>query len=165
MGKETRLLALDQSSKVTGWAIFNNGVLEKHGKFSFTDLDMITRIIKLKNSVDKLIKDENITNVALEEIQMQKNTNNVVTFKVLAQVQAAILILCNENAIPYEVVASSTWKSTCGVKGKARLEQKQNAQKFVLEEFGVKAIQDTVDAICIGYSVSESDRGKIEFGQ
>jgi Holliday junction resolvasome RuvABC endonuclease subunit len=147
-----RILALDQSSKVTGYSIWNNGVLEKYDKFSFIDTDVIVRIVKLKNAIDKLIKDENIDKVILEEIQMQKMQNNVVTFKVLAQVQGAILILCNENAIPYEVVASSTWKSVCGVKGKVRADQKRDAQRFVEEKFGVKPIQDIVDAICIGYS-------------
>lgn len=160
---EKRMLSLDQSSKVTGWAIYNNGLLEKYGKFSYDDADMITRIIKLKNAVEKLIKAENITHVALEEIQMQGNINNVVTFKVLAQVQAAILILCSENAIPYEVIGSSTWKSACKVTGKARPEQKQNAQKFVEAEFGVKAIQDIVDAICIGYCASKADRSRIDW--
>lgn len=158
-----RLLALDQSSKVTGWAIYNNGLLEKYGKFSFTDTDMITRVVKLRKAVKELIEEENITHVVLEEIQLQSNINNVVTFKVLATVQSAILILCNENAIPYEVVASSTWKSVCGVKGRARTDQKKDAQRFVLEEFGIKAIQDIVDAICIGYSVSKNDKNELNW--
>lgn len=157
------LLALDQSSKVTGWSIWEDGLLKKHGKFSYDDADTITRIVKLRNAITRLIEDEQVTDVALEEIQMQGNVNNVVTFKVLAQVQAAILILCNERAIPYKVVASSTWKSVCGVKGKARPEQKRDAQRFVQEEFGIKPIQDIVDSICIGYTVSKEDRGRINW--
>jgi hypothetical protein len=37
-----------------------------------------------------------------------------------------------------------------GIKGRARAEQKCNAQQFVLDTYNVKAIQDTCDAICIG---------------
>jgi len=159
----TRLLALDQSSRVSGYAIFQTGTLEKYGKWNFTDADMITRVIKLRDAARELIAAENIEEVAIEEIQLQANTNNVVTFKVLASVQAAILILCNDLSLPCKVVPSSTWKSACGVKGRARAEQKQNAQKFVKEEFNVVAIQDICDAICIGYAVIKDERGRIDW--
>lgn len=155
------LLALDQSSKVSGWAVFRNGMLEDYGKFSFSSTDVPTRLIQIKKATQDIINSKNINCVALEEIQMQRNvTNNVVTFKTLAFVMATILILCTEQKLPYEIIPSATWKSVCEVKGKARTEQKQNAQKFVKEEFGITAIQDICDAICIGYCASKEDRDK-----
>lgn len=81
---------------------------------------------------------------------MQDKINNVQTFKVLAEVFGVIYELVTALEIPYTVVFSGTWKSTCGIKGKARDEQKKNAQKFVNDTFHIKATQDESDAICIG---------------
>lgn len=159
----SRLLALDQSSKVTGWAIFQDGLLEKNGKFSFEDANPIIRLVKLQDATEKLIEDENIEEVAIEEIQMQGNINNVVTFKILAFTMASILLLCERKSLPVKVIASSTWKSVCGVKGRVRADQKRDAQRFVLEEFGIKAIQDIVDAICLGYCVTKEERGRVDW--
>lgn len=158
-----RLLAIDQSSRTTGYAIFENGILQKYDKFTFEDADVITRLLKIENKINEIIDNENITNIAIEEIQLQANNNNVATYKVLAFVMATILLICKRKNIPYEIIASSTWKSVCGIKGRARAEQKKNAQIFVQEEFGIKAIQDIVDAICLGYSISKEDRNKIEW--
>ena len=82
---------------------------------------------------------------------MQGNVvNNVQTFKILAEVFGVIYELVTELQIPNTAVLAGTWKSSLGIKGKQRAEQKQNAQKYVLDTFNVKAIQDECDAICIG---------------
>lgn len=81
---------------------------------------------------------------------MQDKINNVQTFKVLAEVFGVIYELITELDLPYMVVFSGTWKSTCGIKGRARDEQKRNAQIYVNNTFGIKATQDESDAICIG---------------
>lgn len=75
---------------------------------------------------------------------------NVVTFKTLAEIYGVIHELSEELKIPYTIVPSSSWKSTLDIKGRARAEQKRNAQLFVLNEYNVKATQDMCDAICIG---------------
>lgn len=148
-----KILALDQSSRVTGWAIFDNGALEKYGKFNAYDVgeDMGKRLVYIRSKVVDLIKNNNIEHVYFEEIQLQNTVgNNVVTFKTLAYVQAVIIELLYDLGIPYTIVASSSWKSTLGIKGRARTEQKQNAQKWVINTYQVKPTQDECDAICIG---------------
>ena len=62
-----------------------------------------------------------------------------------------------KDKIDYEIVSSNTWKSTLGIKGRARAEQKRNAQQYVLDTYGVKAIQDTCDAICIGAHIIQKE--------
>ena len=52
--------------------------------------------------------------------------------------------------IPNTAILAGTWKSTLNIKGIKRTEQKQNAQKYVLNEYNIKATQDECDAICIG---------------
>jgi Holliday junction resolvasome RuvABC endonuclease subunit len=153
MGK--RILAIDQSSRTSGWAIFDDKILENYGKFHYDDLDPILRIIKLKSDIKNLVLQNNIDEIILEDIQQQAS---VTTYKILAYVLGNLETLFAENGWKYQLTSSSTWKSFCGVKGKGRAEQKKNAQLFVLDTFGVKTIQDTVDAICIGWSkVHEKD--------
>jgi hypothetical protein len=46
--------------------------------------------------------------------------------------------LLDEKKIPYQVVPSVTWKSTLGIKGKNRQEQKKNAQLWVINTYNQK---------------------------
>jgi Asp/Glu/hydantoin racemase len=58
-----------------------------------------------------------------------------------------------EQGHSYHVVSSNTWKSKLGIKGRTRIDQKKNAQEFVLKTYNKKVSQDEADAICIGASI------------
>lgn len=147
----SRLLALDQASRVSGWAFFNEGHLEAYGKITADQNDIGDRLYYIKNEVGKLIQKYNINEVAFEDIQLQGNvTNNVQTFKVLAEVFGVIYEYVTELGISNSATLASVWKSALNIKGKTRPEQKRNAQQYVLETYNVKATQDECDAICIG---------------
>lgn len=148
-----KILALDQSSRITGWSVFEDGGLLEYGKFdaSTVGTDFGKRLTHIQQKISSLIKQHNIEHVVFEEIQLQNTVgNNVVTFKTLAYVQAAIIILLHELNIPYTIVASSSWKSALGIKGRARAEQKRAAQEWVVSTYGVRPTQDECDSICIG---------------
>lgn len=146
-----RILALDQSSRISGYAIFNNKELESYGKFSFDDENIGIRLNKIRNKVKQLILDNNIEKVIFEDIQLQGSSIvNVSTFKILAEVFGVIYELLTEMNIPHEEIVSTSWKSTLKIKGKNRQEQKRNAQLWVTNTYGIKPTQDECDAICIG---------------
>ena len=147
----SNLLALDQASVTTGWSVWENDKLVKWGKFTIDDSDMGERLLKIRKRIDDLIETYKIDEVVFEDIQMQANrTNNVHTYKVLAEVIGVLEERLTELKIPYTMVPASVWKSTLGIKGAARAEQKKNAQLYVLNTYGIKATQDECDAICIG---------------
>ena len=147
----SNLLAIDQASVTSGYAIFKDGKLVDYGKFTFNDDVIAERLVKIRAKVLELIAEHDIDEVAFEDIQMQGNVaNNVQTFKVLSEVFGVISETLQEKKMKYTVVMSGTWKSTLGIKGRTRPEQKRNAQEYVLNKYGVKAIQDVCDAICIG---------------
>ena len=162
---ERRLLALDQSSRISGYAIFVDENLIAHGSINLTEEDVGQRLVLIRKEVTKLIHKYDINEIAFEDIQMQASVgNNVQTFKILAEVFGVILMLCTELKINYTIVSSNTWKSTLKIKGKKRSEQKQDAQRYVLEHYGIKAIQDTVDAICIGaHMIANPGKNTISF--
>lgn len=145
-----RILALDQASRVTGWAVYDNGQLVKFGKIDLENGDgLAQRLVQLRARVLQLIQDYNINFVIMEDIQEQ---NNIQTFKALAEVYGVLEETFKEFHIPYSTIYASEWKSICGVRGRARAEQKRNAQAFVETTFGVRATQDESDAICIGFA-------------
>lgn len=147
----SKLLALDQSSKISGYAIFDEGKLIDYGKFVIDDEDFGTRLVRIRNKINYLIQQHEINEIVFEDIQLQNNIeNNVQTFKKLAEVFGIIYELATELKIKNSAVLAVQWKSTLGIKGKKRLEQKQNAQKYILENYNIKATQDECDAICIG---------------
>lgn len=147
----SRLLALDQASKCTGWAIFEDSKLEKYGKIFLDDPNIDTRLVQLRQNIWALIESENINEVVFEDIQQQNNVaNNVQTFKVLAEVYGVVSELLQELEIPHSTVLASSWKSTLGIKGRTRTEQKKNAQSYAEQNYGIHVIQDIADAICIG---------------
>ncbi len=147
----SRLLALDQASKVTGWAIFEDGELKSYGKISLDDPNTDIRLVQLRQSIQTLVADYNIDEVIFEDIQQQNNVaNNVQTFKVLAEVYGVVSELLQELQIPHSTVLAASWKSTLGIKGRTRTEQKKNAQLYVEQNYGIHVIQDIADAVCIG---------------
>ena len=147
----SHLLALDQASKITGWAIFEDGELKSYGKISLDDPNTDIRLVQLRQGIQTLIADYNINEVIFEDIQQQNNVaNNVQTFKVLAEVYGVVSELLQELQIPHSTVLAASWKSTLDIKGRTRAEQKKNAQLYVEQNYGVHVIQDIADAICIG---------------
>lgn len=147
----SKFLALDQSSRITGYAVFENAKLIDYGKFSVNDDDIGIRLLKIRQNVHSLIEKYNINEIVLEDIQLQNNvSNNVQTFKTLAEVFGVIYELATELDLRKDAVLASSWKSTLQVKGRTRSEQKRNAQALVEKTFNIKPTQDECDAICIG---------------
>lgn len=146
----SKLLALDQSSKVTGVAIFEDGKLLKYSKID-VDGELPYRLMIIRNKIKEIIETENITEAAIEDIQMQANVvNNVETYRTLAEVRGVLEELFQELKIPYSIVLAGTWKSKLGIRGRDRASQKRAAQQYIVDTYGIKPIQDICDAICIG---------------
>lgn len=157
----SNLLSLDQASRVSGWAVFEDNTLKAWGHFTVDDEDMGKRLTKIREKVIALMEKFSIDEVAYEDIQLQSNVgNNVHTFKILAEVYGVITQLCDERAIPATSYLAVTWKSTLGIKGRDRAAQKRAAQAYVLDKYGAKCTQDEADAICIGASVRKIDRAE-----
>ena len=147
-----RILALDQASRITGWAIFDGGELIEYGAIDASRYsDLGDRLYTLRNAVKNIITEFKIDKVILEDIFLdEQKVNNIQTFKVLAEVFGVLYELCVELKIPVEAVLAGTWKSSLHIKGRTRPEQKKAAREWVLNNYNVKTVQDADDAICIG---------------
>lgn len=163
------ILALDQSTSNTGWALFKDGVLSDYGVFKtegFEEQKIEDMRKWLEKKINEIVLDENVDlKIVLEDIQMQRN--DVKTFKILAHLQGVLIntFFREKEKIKsgISIYYSSEWKSSCGIKGKDRTAQKNNAQQFIIDTFGIKVNQDTCDAICLGIHEIRSDERVINF--
>ena len=154
----SNILALDQASRTSGFAVFQEDQLIASGTFTFDDDDFSLRLVKIRNKVISLIEQYNINKILLEDIQLQGQTNNVETYRKLAEVRGVLSELACEMKIPHEIIHSQTWKSGLDIKGRDRTTQKRNAQAFVAAAYNKKVSQDESDAICIGAHYIKSNK-------
>lgn len=145
-----KILALDQSLKSTGWAVFEDTELKDYGKFTIpANQSLPNRLGEIFVKLTCLYHDYEFDKIIFEDIQEQHK--NVVTFKHLAYVQAAVLLWCYWNEVQYEILAPSSWRKILGGKfGRKREEQKQHAIDLVKDCYDIEVDSDTADAICIG---------------
>lgn len=173
-------LAVDQSTSISGYAVFKDEELIERGKVSFEG-SPIERMIEIKNWLLEKVEElkekysDSELLVILEDIQYQpyyEKTNyanqgviqNAMTFKTLAQLQGILIAALVENSIPYKTYFSSSWKSTFGIKGKSRAEQKNNAKQYIKETMNIdKITQDECDAILLGLHAVKKDNEEINW--
>jgi Holliday junction resolvasome RuvABC endonuclease subunit len=63
-----RLLALDQASRTSGYAIFDDDKLINSGTFTLKSDDIGERLVDYRRHIEKLICDNDIEEVAFEDI-------------------------------------------------------------------------------------------------
>lgn len=168
---DKRTLALDQSTQVTGWALFDNDKLVHCGILNATQATAVERIETMRQYLMSMIINWKPDKVVLEGIQLQnlsKNTNGdwnggntigVTTFQTLAQLQGVLINCLYTNKVPFDIVHTATWREASGVKGRYRADKKRSAQLIVKNKYDIKVTQDEADAILIGrYSILKDER-------
>lgn len=151
--KGYRILAFDQASITSGWAVFDDEELIKYGKWSSEGTHSTERIAKTKYWVASMIQKWNPDEVIFEDIQLQKfgeGNEAVLTFKKLAHLQGVLKNYCYENQIMYSVVPSATWRAHVEIKGRTRQDKKKSAQLKVKRFYDISVTQDEADAILLG---------------
>lgn len=145
-----RILSLDQATKI-GFSVYDDEELIHYGVEDFGKIkDYTERISKIKEWINTTIAKYNPEVCSMEDVQQQVNAQ---VYKKLAELKGVVENNFYENKFLYFVIDSKQWKSTCGVKGRKREEQKKNAQKFVKEKFNIEVSEDEADAICQGWHV------------
>ena len=152
----TRILALDAATNITGYAIFDNGILVHYGTYKVhegTD-SAETRINQVKKWLQEAIKEWDPDFIGLENIQLQTYGNNqaqVKTFQVLANLQGVLVDTIFEACIDHDLAYAVEWRKYCDVgNGTGRENKKKQAQEKVKLWYNQDCTQDEADAICIG---------------
>lgn len=157
-----RIMALDQSTTETGFSVFDNAELVHSGSIALPGDEPMDRIVYLVEWVMSCIKNWNIDQVAIEDIQLQffkgKGNNEsaqVKTYKTLAHLQGALLFMCHQLSINCHVIHVSTWRAHAGITAKTRHDAKVSAKKKMEAKYDRVFSVDEAEAICIGAYVAE----------
>lgn len=152
-----RVLAIDQATGISGWAIFDGTDLIQFGTIQMTHATAVERIEAVRQWVASMIELWNPDRVAIEDIHLQKFEKNfgygnesVITFKTLAHLQGVLINYFYINGIKYDIIHSAKWREFCQIKGAHRSDKKRSAQLKIKEWYDVTVNQDEADAICIG---------------
>lgn len=158
------LLALDQASHTTGYAIFKNDKPIVISHFNAKGKEIGERLVSIRQTILKLIEDNDIDMVAFEDIQLQNNiVQNVKTFKMLAEVFGVIQETLQEIGMDYYIIPPTVWKSTVKIAGKGRETEKRLAQKYIVDNYGVNCTEDEADAACIGVHVIQKENSSFDW--
>ena len=146
-----KILSLDNSTKSTGYAIGANGKLESYGCITASSKDVVKRIIKMRDQLSKIIKDNKIDKIVMQEVRPQYNSH---TNKVLMWLQAVIVVAAYQiNAkIQFEFIQAVQWRATLKIKqgrGVTREKLKPQDIQYVEDKYNIKVNDDEADAICI----------------
>lgn len=151
----TRVLAFDQASIISGWALFDDNELKKFGNFHLDENQPVS--VRLNNFHARLLNMIEIYQpdvLVFEDIQLQnfggKNEVGVTTYKVLAAVLGICQMVSAETNIPHYIVHSATWRNFLNIKGRTRTDRKRSAQLLIRQIYEVNVSEDEADAICLG---------------
>lgn len=151
--KGFRILAFDQASGTSGWAVYDDQELIKYGAWTSDGNHSTEKIMKTKNWVANMIQMWKPDLVIFEDIQLQKTEHGeeqVLTFKKLAHLQGVLKNYCYENGYIFKIVPPATWRAHSQVKGTNRTDKKKSAQLIVKKLYDMNVTQDEADAILIG---------------
>jgi len=164
-----KILSLDLSTKSSGWAIFNDGILLDYGCITSSSTDLLKRINIMTDSLKEVLEKHNdIEKIFAEEVRPENGLQNLKTHRALMWLQGAIaLMIYNFNKkLEMELVYPSTWRAAIGIKtgrGVKRTTLKEKDIQFVKENYNLDVNDDIADAICLGYSCSHDIETEINW--
>lgn len=145
------VLALDLSTRSSGYALGTDGTLEKHGFILASNTNPIKRIIKMRDQLTKIIKTYKINKIIMEQVRPEYNSH---TMKILMWLQAAIVIAAYEvdPQTQCEFIGASQWRAQLKIKqgrGIKRNQLKPQDIQYVKNKYNIQTNDDQADAICI----------------
>ena len=134
-----KIISMDQSTRITGWSLFENGKYVKSGVIDLhkiTDTDERSKQMGLE--ICKLIEEHKPDEMVIEEVAMQSNAD---TLKKLARIQGMAIGFATAHNIPTHILEPSRWRRALhfeqGPKVK-RAQLKQQSRDFVKNVLGLE---------------------------
>ncbi len=160
------VLALDLSTKSTGFCVGKDGTIQDHGLVVATSRDVVKRIIKIRDRIQELVDEYDIDVMVMEEVRPEYNSH---TNKVLMWLQAAVVIAAVEenDKVQYEFIGASQWRAALKMKqgrGVTRDQLKPQSINYVKDHYGWSVNDDEAEAICIFDAYCEEFDNEINWG-
>lgn len=150
-------IAIDPSTKCTGYSVFKDSKLIDYGAFSEESKNTTERVFNILTKVEELIKKHEPTNMAVEDVQI---TMNAKTAKALLGLQFSIELLAYKYNIKCSLLHPTSWRKILGLSNSRTLDRaakKQETISYVENKYQIKIEKDDIsDAIAIGTAFIEN---------
>lgn len=147
-----KVLSFDQSTRVSGWAYFEDGQYIESGvvDMSKSKLETDRRSFEMAKELWKIIKKYKPDHLIIEDTQQQ---NNVKTVIILARLQGIVIGYAEAHGVKVHILLPSQWRAalsyTQGPKVK-RQELKQQSLDYIKNNFGLELPEDECEALAEG---------------
>lgn len=147
-----RLVSLDQSTRCSGYAYFEDGKYIESGivDMSKSKLETDKRSFEMAKELWKIIKKYKPDELVLENVQQQSNPATMI---ILARLAGMIIGYAEAHNVHVHILLPSQWRKALGYSQGAKVkrqELKQQSIDYVKENFGFNATEDEAEAICEG---------------
>lgn len=149
------ILALDLSTKNSGYSVYNGQELVDYGCINAGSPNLFHRIDKMVDELDKILKKYTIDHVYIEEVYPEDVHNNIQVYKALVYLQGYILHKLDDFNLKHTFFLPNEWRAKCKIhtgRGIKRETLKIKDIQFVQNQFGIKVNDDVADAIGIGFA-------------
>lgn len=146
-----RVISFDQSTRCSGYAVFEEGQYVCSGviDMSKSDLDTQERSFEMAKAIWKLIKKYEPQYLIIEDVQNQSSTKTVI---ILARLQGMILGYAEAHGVQTYILAPTAWRRILnysqGPKVK-RAELKKQSENYVKNKYGFVKSEDENEAIAL----------------
>lgn len=145
------VIALDESTVSTGYAIFKDNKLIDYGAITQKSKNVLERVNNIINEIEKLIDKYNPNDMVIENIQI---TMSAPTAKALMGLQFMIEMLSYQKNIKCTSIRTTHWRKVLGLSNSSKVkkeDKKREAMEYVKNKYNInEGINDITDAICIG---------------
>lgn len=155
-----RVLSFDQSTRVSGWSLFEDGEYVCSGvvDMSKSKLETTERSFMMAKRLWKILSKYKPDYLIIEDTQQQNNVQTVIT---LARLQGMIIGYAEAHDIKVHILLPSAWRKELGyVQGPKvkRAELKEQSADYVKGKYGFVKSEDENEAIAL------NDAARKKFG-
>ena len=144
-----RVLSFDQSTLITGWAVFDDGTYVKHGMIDLhKEKNSNVRFAKMCSAISEIIEENKPDQVVIEDVMYMRSFQALI---VLARLQGVIMGYCDILHIPVFIYLPTAQRKTLQFKqGRVTRENlKQQAINLIYKIYNLSVQTDEADALCL----------------
>lgn len=147
-----RIISVDQSTRVSGWAYFEDGKYVCSGVIDMnkSKLETDKRSFEMAKEIWKVIKKYNPDQLVIENVQQQSSPSTVI---ILARLAGMIIGYAEAHNIHVHILLPSQWRKALGYSQGAKVkrqELKQQSIDYVKKNLGLDLLEDECEAIAEG---------------
>lgn len=154
-----KVVSFDQSTRVSGYAVFEDGQYVHSGivDMSKSKLDTEERSFEMAKALWKIIKEYKPEHLILEDVQQQAGPKTVI---ILARLSGMIIGYAEAHKVKTHILLPAHWRKILGYSQGSkvkRAELKQQSIDYVREKYNIYASEDECEAIAL------NDAARIKF--